>query len=240
MVGTRRKYVDPTRAVDILRGSIGDAVPAPSSNVATSTGVSASAAVGASAAGNGGGVGSGGVSNILDNNQQDVSEFTHIVLEWVEEAFKATPANKMEVEKENCEEKTEDEEEDISEQDDTKCDGGKPATADGNRMSKLFYGQVLIEGFVRGKEFTRKEAFGQWPLQVNSYADIHESLEGSTAHELLGDSAQASSQTQLPAAGQERWFTILPPVLFLELSRFHYNTQRKVAEKIHNRCEGNA
>ena len=110
-----------------------------------------------------------------------------------------------------------------------------------------------MQGFTRNptyKEFTRKEAFGQWPLQVNSYTDIHESLEGSTAHELLSDSPQASSsssqptqqqldnsssssqpqqqlQQQLPAAGQERWFTQLPPVLFLELSRFHYNTERK-------------
>ena len=42
----------------------------------------------------------------------------------------------------------------------------KAARGRGNRMSKLFYGQVLIEGFVRGKEFSRREAFGQWPLQV--------------------------------------------------------------------------
>merc|ERR1712223_1964634 len=28
------------------------------------------------------------ILNMMDNNQQDVSEFTHVVLEWVEEAFK--------------------------------------------------------------------------------------------------------------------------------------------------------
>ena len=37
--------------------------------------------------------------------------------------------------------------------------------------------------------------------------------------------------------GQERWFVRLPPVLFLELSRFQYNTEKKTAEKIHNRLE---
>ena len=40
-------------------------------------------------------------------------------------------------------------------------------------MSKLFYGQVLIEGFVRGKEFSRREAFGQWPLQVIGLRSYH-------------------------------------------------------------------
>ena len=59
MVGSQRKYVDPTRAVDILRGSIGTLQNENKD-----------------------------ILNIDINNQQDVSEFTHIVLEWVEEAFK--------------------------------------------------------------------------------------------------------------------------------------------------------
>ena len=59
MVGSQRKYVDPSRAVDILRGSIGTLQNENKD-----------------------------ILNIDTNNQQDVSEFTHIVLEWVEEAFK--------------------------------------------------------------------------------------------------------------------------------------------------------
>ena len=51
--------MDPTRAVDILRGSIGTLQNENKD-----------------------------ILNIDTNNQQDVSEFTHIVLEWVEEAFK--------------------------------------------------------------------------------------------------------------------------------------------------------
>jgi len=288
MVGTRRKYVDPSRAVDILRGSIGQ------DQVSTGSKTDATSSTAILASGDSGG--ETGVPpppvpplppiapptvNILDvGNQQDVSEFTHIVLEWVEEAFKPNQNDntQMEVEeKENCEEKTDEDEEEIVEGDEDEEDiserdelnfntpkDNEPSAANakvrkkaargrGNRMSKLFYGQVLIEGFVRGKEFSRREAFGQWPLQVNSYTDIHESLEGSTAHELLSDSSSSNSTAaaekttvgndsgsqaaQLPAAGQERWFTRLPPVLFLELSRFHYNTEKKVAEKIHSRLD---
>ena len=35
-------------------------------------------------------------------------------------------------------------------------------------------------------------------------------------------------------SGQERWFTTLPPVLFLELSRFQFNTSKGIAEKVNN------
>ena len=100
-------------------------------------------------------------------------------------------------EKENCEEKTDEDEEeivegdedeeDISERDELNLNTPKdnePSAANakvrkkaargrGNRMSKLFYGQVLIEGFVRGKEFSRREAFGQWPLQVIRLRSYH-------------------------------------------------------------------
>ena len=38
-------------------------------------------------------------------------------------------------------------------------------------------------------------------------------------------------------SGQERWFTTLPPVLFLELSRFQFNTSKGIAEKVNNVLE---
>ena len=44
-------------------------------------------------------------------------------------------------------------------------------------------------------------------------------------------------ENESSGGGQERWFVRLPPVLFLELSRFQYNTEKKTAEKIHNRLE---
>jgi len=35
----------------------------------------------------------------------------------------------------------------------------------------------------------------------------------------------------------ERWFTKLPPVLILELSRFQYNLKRNFVEKLHNQMD---
>lgn len=202
MVGTQRKYVDPSRAVDILRGSIGTLNNQQNKDILT----------------------------LETNNQQDVSEFTHIVLEWVEEAFKEDLAQgksegdvmqmDADCEKENNEEKEVVTKKDVND-------------ADNNPMSRLFYGKVLTEGRIRGDDFVRQEAFGQWPLQVNTFANIHESLENSLAHESLDPDLQEAQHK----SGQERWFLRLPPVLFLELSRFHYNMERKTAEKIHNRLE---
>lgn len=50
MLGTKRKYVDPTKPVEILKAAF---------------------------------------SNGSVDNQQDVSEFTHKLLEWLEDAFKS-------------------------------------------------------------------------------------------------------------------------------------------------------
>ena len=131
--------------------------------------------------------------NIETNNQQDVSEFTHIVLEWVEEAFKSEvnnikqPPNEgtsssnageamdADCEKENNEEKV------FVEPQPT-----DPSASTTNPMARLFYGKVLLEGNINGDAFVREEAFGQWPLQVNTFVNIHESLENSLAHESFG------------------------------------------------------
>ena len=92
--------------------------------------------------------------------------------------------------------------------------------------------QVRIEGRNKGAEFSRTEQFGQWPLQVNGNRDLHESLEASTAHENFDSCGGAEDRD-----GQERWFTSLPPVLFLELSRFQFDRSRGVAEKVNNALE---
>ena len=217
MVGTQRKYVDPSRAVDILRGSIGT-LNNQNRDILT----------------------------IEANNQQDVSEFTHIVLEWVEEAFKDDPATaqggKSETEAMQMDadcEKENNEEKEVAE---AKKANAADNLTESNPMSRLFYGKVLTEGSIHGDAFVREEAFGQWPLQVNTFTNIHESLENSLAHENL-DPANTTCSSSVAGAdaqgksGQERWFLRLPPVLFLELSRFQYNMERKTAEKIHNRLE---
>ena len=228
MLASTRKYVDPSRAVDILRGNIG----ASSAN--------------------------GNRNN--DNNQQDVSEFTHIVLDWLEDAFK-TPVT---VEKSGKDEKMEEGDgQDSSESQKASFsvgggdDGREKAESETNPepgpstngevtknpMTRLFYGNILVEGKLKGEYFSRPEAFGQYPLQVNSNKDVHEALETSTAHELLetANSTAAGIGGQESAAvsesGQERLFTELPPVLFLSLSRFQFNQERGMAEKIHNRLD---
>ena len=61
MLASTRKYLDPTRAVELLKGNIGNK----SSN------------------------GNGNSVTTSENIQQDVSEFTHIFLDWLEEAFKS-------------------------------------------------------------------------------------------------------------------------------------------------------
>ncbi|XP_048368947.1 ubiquitin carboxyl-terminal hydrolase 28 isoform X3 [Sphaerodactylus townsendi] len=109
MLGTIRKFVDPTAALELLRGAF----------------------------------------RSPDEQQQDVSEFTHKLLDWLEDTFQlavdinSTPQDKSE-----------------------------------NPMVQLFYGTYLTEGIHEGKTFSKIETFGQYPLQVNGYKNLNECLEG--------------------------------------------------------------
>ena len=158
MVASKRKYVDPSRAVDILRGSIGCGNGTSQGPANLNNSIS-------------------GLSNLgmSDNDQQDVSEFTHIVLEWVEEAFKhpeAIQTVKSELMHEMMDEGSNDqaEKENNEEKDVTETKNelniNKDNNPDDNPMEKLFYGKVLTEGSIQGEAFSKTEAFGQWPLQV--------------------------------------------------------------------------
>ncbi|XP_070808730.1 ubiquitin carboxyl-terminal hydrolase 28 isoform X3 [Pituophis catenifer annectens] len=163
MLGTRRKFVDPTTALELLKGAF----------------------------------------RSPEEQQQDVSEFTHKLLDWLEDAFQLT------VEAENSQDKSE------------------------NPMVQLFYGTFLTEGVHEGKQFSKIETFGQYPLQVNGYKNLQECLEGALVEKESepGPSKQALTYTQ------ERWFTKLPPVLTFELSRFEFNQSLGQPEKIHNKLE---
>ena len=55
-----------------------------------------------------------------------------------------------------------------------------------------------------GKGFTNEETFGQFPLQVNGFLDIHESLEAATAHKEIETISSESSQK----SGQEVCFSL--------------------------------
>ncbi|NXI39360.1 UBP25 hydrolase, partial [Galbula dea] len=163
LVGSKRKYVDPSRAVEILKDAF--------------------------------------KSN--DSQQQDVSEFTHKLLDWLEDAFQI----KAEEER----------------------DGEKPK----NPMVELFYGRFLAVGVLEGKKFENTEMFGQYPLQVNGFKDLHECLEAAMVE---GEIESLHSENSAKS-GQEHWFTELPPVLTFELSRFEFNQALGRPEKIHNKLE---
>ncbi|XP_078416511.1 ubiquitin carboxyl-terminal hydrolase 25 isoform X3 [Cetorhinus maximus] len=166
MVSSKRKYVDPSRAVEILKDTF--------------------------------------KSN--DLQQQDVSEFTHKLLDWLEDAFQV---------------KTEEER-----------DGEKPK----NPMVELFYGRFLAVGMHEGKKFENSEMFGQYPLQVNGFKDLHECLEAAMVEGEI-ESLQAENSANSAKSGQEHWFTALPPVLTFELSRFEFNQALGRPEKIHHKLE---
>ncbi|KAL8592865.1 hypothetical protein ACOMHN_050693 [Nucella lapillus] len=187
MVGSTRKYVDPSKAVDILK----EAFSSPSG---------------------------------ITDSQQDVSEFQHKLLEWLEDAFKwdqsqprpsppASPADGTAVE----------------------GGGGSPTESlVTNPVTELFYGQFRAEGEHEGEKFSKQETFGQFPLQVNGFCDIHESLEATT----MQDEIEAvNKDCTAHKSGQELWFTRLPPVLTFELCRFQFNQQLGRPEKIHNKLE---
>ncbi|XP_077150148.1 ubiquitin carboxyl-terminal hydrolase 25 isoform X2 [Ranitomeya variabilis] len=163
LVSSKRKYVDPSRAVEILKDAF--------------------------------------KSN--DSQQQDVSEFTHKLLDWLEDAFQI----KAEEER----------------------DGEKPK----NPMVELFYGHFLAVGVHEGKKFENTEMFGQYPLQVNGFKDLHECLEAA----MIEGEIESLHSENCSKSGQEHWFTELPPVLTFELSRFEFNQTLGRPEKIHNKLE---
>ncbi|KAM5223921.1 ubiquitin carboxyl-terminal hydrolase 28 isoform 6-T6 [Hipposideros larvatus] len=108
MMGSNRKFVDPSAALDLLKGAF----------------------------------------RSPEEQQQDVSEFTHKLLDWLEDAFQLA------------------------------VNVNNPRKKSENPMVQLFYGTFLTEGVREGKPFCNNETFGQYPLQVNGYRNLDECLEG--------------------------------------------------------------
>uniref|UniRef100_A0A8C4U3W6 ubiquitinyl hydrolase 1 n=1 Tax=Falco tinnunculus TaxID=100819 RepID=A0A8C4U3W6_FALTI len=104
--------------------------------------------------------------NVLEScrsHTQDVSEFTHKLLDWLEDAFQLavnvrSPGNKSE-----------------------------------NPMVQLFYGTFLTEGVHEGNTFSKIETFGQYPLQVNGYRNLNECLEGAMVEGEMDEATAAQS-----------------------------------------------
>ncbi|XP_053334372.1 ubiquitin carboxyl-terminal hydrolase 28 [Clarias gariepinus] len=80
--------------------------------------------------------------------QQDVSEFTHKLLDWLEDAFQLA------------------------------ANGSNPEDKQDNPMVQLFYGTFVAQRVYEGKILSTIEQFGQYPLQVNGFNNLDECLEG--------------------------------------------------------------
>lgn len=107
MVGSTRRFVDPSAAVELLRDAFR-----------------------------------------TSEAQQDVSEFTHKLLDWLEDAFQLAANGNDEKDKLK------------------------------NPMVQLFYGTFVTERIHEGKTLCNIEQFGQYPLQVNGFNNLDECLEG--------------------------------------------------------------
>uniref|UniRef100_A0A3Q3EXL0 Ubiquitin carboxyl-terminal hydrolase n=1 Tax=Labrus bergylta TaxID=56723 RepID=A0A3Q3EXL0_9LABR len=109
MVGSTRRFVDPSAAVELLRDAFRTSEA---------------------------------------QQVQDVSEFSHKLLDWLEDAFQLAAKGN------NAEDKQR------------------------NPMVQLFYGTFVTERRHEGKTLCNIEQFGQYPLQVNGFNNLDECLEG--------------------------------------------------------------
>ncbi|NXB59603.1 UBP28 hydrolase, partial [Struthidea cinerea] len=123
MLGTWRKFVDPSAALELLRD----------------------------------------VFRSAEQPQQDVSEFTHKLLDWLEDAFQLT------------------------------VNATTPGDKSENPMVQLFYGTFLTEGVHEGNTFSKIETFGQYPLQVNGYRNLNECLEGAMVEGEMDEATTSQS-----------------------------------------------
>ncbi|NXN14373.1 UBP28 hydrolase, partial [Indicator maculatus] len=123
MLGTCRKFVDPSAALELLRDAFRSA----------------------------------------EEQQQDVSEFTHKLLDWLEDTFQLAVNAKS------------------------------PGDKSENPMVQLFYGTYLTEGVHEGNAFSKMEPFGQYPLQVNGYRNLSECLEGAMVEGEMEEAATPQS-----------------------------------------------
>ena len=88
-----------------------------------------------------------------------------------------------------------------------------------NPIVELFNGRSKTEGVLNGENFTNESRFGAFPVQVRGHTHLHDCLD---------------AVTYTAELKQETWFTLLPPILVLELSRFQYNQASGQAEKVHD------
>jgi len=155
-----------------------------------------------------------GQQEMRKNAQQDVCEFTHKLLERLEEEYQQL-SRVQGMEKES-----------------SGFHVSKDADFD-NPIMRLFYGQYKKE-VCEEDGGPKQETFGQYPLQVMQYEDIHESILSSMSSGMPTHNSRSESVEPIH---QENWFKMLPPVLIFSLSRYEYSLKKQRAEKVHNKFE---
>ena len=175
----------------------------------------------------------GGEPDHRRNEQEDVCEFIHKLLEKLEVEFN-------EVLREEGAEK--------------ESSGTSKDAQFTNPIMKLFYGQFSNDKALASEDYVNKPEtlFGQYPLHVLKYGDIHDSILASMSGRLdrhtdnltpaetsseQSCSNPCDSKSDSEEVRQEQWFKILPPVLIFSLSRYEYSQVRQITEKVHNKFE---
>ncbi|XP_065564930.1 ubiquitin carboxyl-terminal hydrolase 25-like [Artemia franciscana] len=199
MLRGRRKYLDPSECISILRSGLGDTF-----------------------------------------SQHDVSETTHLLLQWLEEAFSLW--NKKLLEEEGKEKGQMELEMEIERK-------GENSSCIQNPLIGLFYGQLAVETVNGNRIDGRTEQYSQCIIQVSGMSDLHQGIEAFTKESVESSPMVEANQNSpsKPNSSQsyrtlrslglirERWFQDLPPVLTFELKRFLFNSVSKRPEKIHDR-----
>lgn len=59
--------------------------------------------------------------------------------------------------------------------------------------SEIIHANIMI--CISGHVFSKEEKFGQYPLQVNGFGNIHESLEAATAQEIESNNLEVMTKS---------------------------------------------
>lgn len=160
------------------------------------------------------------------NAQQDVSEFTSKLFEWVEESLESfkkmhesaasdytvQPIKAIEISNHDSSGSSEDE---------------HPPSLLLAILKDTFYGELETTGLTdRNEAFEKKETFVQLPLQVKGFKSLYESIDASLQSEFTSNGFRG-----------EQWIRKLPRALILNLNRFIYNPELKQTEKIHDKMQ---
>ncbi|EDV26154.1 uncharacterized protein TRIADDRAFT_55977 [Trichoplax adhaerens] len=104
--------------------------------------------------------------------QQDVNEFTHKLLEWLEDAFEICIKYRKKI---------------------GLLNDDSPSILT-NPITEFFFGKVRYESEIEGKGVTHEDTFGGYPLKIQGCTRLYECLEVNTRQNMIG-SMSSTNQT---------------------------------------------